>query len=87
VASSAEALHTAAREVASIAGSGSCLTWRDYGTQGENTRKAITAFADMKGLEPTDQPTEELWRALTESEVEPALVSYKITGEHARSVF
>jgi peptidoglycan hydrolase-like protein with peptidoglycan-binding domain len=57
------------------------------GTQGENTRKAITAFADMKGLEPTDQPTEELWRALTESEVEPALVSYKITGEDTRGPF
>ena len=33
------------------------------GTLGENTRKAIAAYAEMKGLEPTEQLTEQLWRA------------------------
>jgi peptidoglycan hydrolase-like protein with peptidoglycan-binding domain len=48
------------------------------GTLGENTRKAIAAYAEMKGLEPTEQVTEKLWHAITESDAEPALVSYKI---------
>jgi hypothetical protein len=49
------------------------------GALGENTRKAIAAYAEMKGLESTDQLTEELWRAVTESDTETALVTYKIT--------
>jgi peptidoglycan hydrolase-like protein with peptidoglycan-binding domain len=57
------------------------------GTLGENTRKAIAAYAEMKGLEPTEQLTEQLWRALTESDAEPALVSYKITEKDARGAF
>jgi len=35
------------------------------GTLGENTRKAIAAYAELKGLEPTNQLTEDLWRAIT----------------------
>jgi peptidoglycan hydrolase-like protein with peptidoglycan-binding domain len=46
------------------------------GTQGENTRKAIAAYAEMKGLEPTDEVTEDLWRAIAESDTEPTLVTY-----------
>src|ERR1044071_8439870 len=42
------------------------------GTLGENTRKAIAAYAEMKGLEATEQVTEELWRALTQNDTEPA---------------
>jgi peptidoglycan hydrolase-like protein with peptidoglycan-binding domain len=57
------------------------------GTLGENTRKAIAAYAEMKGLEPTEQLTEQLWRALTESDAEPALVSYKITEKDTRGPF
>ena len=57
------------------------------GTLGENTRKAIAAFAEMKGLEPSEQLTEELWRAVTESDTEPALVSYKITEKDTRGPF
>jgi peptidoglycan hydrolase-like protein with peptidoglycan-binding domain len=30
------------------------------GTPGENTRKAIAAYAEIKGLEPTEQLTEQL---------------------------
>jgi peptidoglycan hydrolase-like protein with peptidoglycan-binding domain len=54
------------------------------GTLGENTRKAIAAYAELKGLEPTEQITEELWRAITESDAEPALLSYKITEKDTR---
>src|SRR6186997_991145 len=57
------------------------------GTLGENTRKAITAYAEMKGLEATEQVTEELWRAVTQNDTEPALVSYKITEKDTRGPF
>jgi hypothetical protein len=57
------------------------------GTLGENTRKAIAAYAEMKGFEPTQQLTEELWRAITESDTEPVLVSYKITEKDTRGPF
>jgi peptidoglycan hydrolase-like protein with peptidoglycan-binding domain len=57
------------------------------GTLGENTRKAIAAYAEMKGLEPTEQLTEQLWRAVTESDAEPALLSYKITEKDTRGPF
>ncbi len=57
------------------------------GTLGENTRKAIAAYTEMKGLEPTEQLTEQLWRAVTESDAEPALVSYKITEKDTRGPF
>ena len=57
------------------------------GTLGENTRKAIAAYAELKGLEPTEQITEELWRAIAESDAEPALLSYKITEKDTRGPF
>jgi peptidoglycan hydrolase-like protein with peptidoglycan-binding domain len=57
------------------------------GTPGENTRKAIAAYAEMKGLEPTEQLTEQLWRAISESDAEPALVNYKITDKDTRGPF
>jgi peptidoglycan hydrolase-like protein with peptidoglycan-binding domain len=57
------------------------------GTLGENTRKAIAAYAEMKGLEPTEQVTEKLWHAITESDAEPALVSYKIAEKDIRGPF
>jgi peptidoglycan hydrolase-like protein with peptidoglycan-binding domain len=57
------------------------------GTLGENTRKAIAAYAEMKGLEATEQVTEELWRALTQNDTEPALVTYKITEKDTRGPF
>jgi peptidoglycan hydrolase-like protein with peptidoglycan-binding domain len=57
------------------------------GTLGENTRKAIAAYAEMKGLEPTEQLTEQLWRGITESDAEPALVNYKITEKDTRGPF
>jgi peptidoglycan hydrolase-like protein with peptidoglycan-binding domain len=57
------------------------------GTLGENTRKAIAAYTEMKGLQPTEKFTEELWHAITESDAEPALVSYKITEKDTRGPF
>jgi peptidoglycan hydrolase-like protein with peptidoglycan-binding domain len=57
------------------------------GTPGENTRKAIAAFAEMKGLEPTEQVNEQLWRALVETGSEPALTTYKITEKDVRGPF
>src|SRR4029453_16331170 len=57
------------------------------GTLGENTRKAIAAYEEMKGLEPTEQLTEQLWRAITESDAEPALVNYEITEKDTRGPF
>jgi peptidoglycan hydrolase-like protein with peptidoglycan-binding domain len=57
------------------------------GTLGENTRKAIAAYAEMKGLEPTEQLTEQLWRTIAESDAEPALVTYKITEKDTHGPF
>ena len=57
------------------------------GTLGENTRKAIAAFSEMRGLEPTEQVNENLWRALVEADSEAALVTYKITEKDTRGPF
>jgi peptidoglycan hydrolase-like protein with peptidoglycan-binding domain len=57
------------------------------GTLGENTRKALAAYAEMKSLEATEQVTEELWRAVTQNDTEPALVTYKITEKDTRGPF
>src|SRR5690242_6996209 len=57
------------------------------GTLGENTRKAIAAYAEMKDLQPNEQVNEELWRAITGSDVELALVSYKINEKDIRGPF
>src|SRR5262245_60326068 len=56
------------------------------GTLEENSRKATAAYTETKSLEPTDQVTDGLWRAIGSS-VEPALVSYKITEQDIRSPF
>jgi peptidoglycan hydrolase-like protein with peptidoglycan-binding domain len=57
------------------------------GTLGENTRKAISAYAEMKGLQSTEEVTEKLWRKITEGDAEPVLVSYKITEKDIRGPF
>jgi hypothetical protein len=57
------------------------------GTLGENTRKAVSAYAEMKGLQSTEEVTEELWRKITEGDAEPVLVSYKITEKDIRGPF
>jgi peptidoglycan hydrolase-like protein with peptidoglycan-binding domain len=57
------------------------------GNQGENTRKAIVAFREMKGLESTEQADEQVWRMLIESDSEAALVTYKITDKDIAGPF
>jgi peptidoglycan hydrolase-like protein with peptidoglycan-binding domain len=57
------------------------------GNQGENTRKAIAALREMKGLEPKEQADEQLWRTLVESDSEAALVTYKITDKDTAGPF
>jgi peptidoglycan hydrolase-like protein with peptidoglycan-binding domain len=57
------------------------------GNQGENTRKAIVAFREMKGLESTEQVDEQLWRMLTASDSEAVLVTYKITDKDTAGPF
>ena len=57
------------------------------GERGENTRKAIAAFSEMKGLDPTEQINEQLWRVLAEADRDPVLTTYKITEEDARGPF
>ena len=57
------------------------------GTLGENTRKAIAAFSEIKGLPPEEQVNGDLWRALVEADQEAALVTYKITEKDARGPF
>ena len=56
-------------------------------TLGENTRKAVAAYAEMKDLGPTDRVDEKLWLALTASDTEPVLVSYTITEKDTRGPF
>src|SRR5215510_16219883 len=43
--------------------------------RGENTRKAIVAFREMRGLSGADRVDPPLWRQLTEADSEPALVT------------
>ena len=57
------------------------------GTLGDNTREAISAYAEVNGLQSTEQATEELWRKITENGTEPALVTYKITEKDIRGPF
>jgi peptidoglycan hydrolase-like protein with peptidoglycan-binding domain len=57
------------------------------GNQGENTRKAITAFGEMKRLESTEQADEQLWRMLIESDSEAVLVTYNITDKDIAGPF
>src|SRR5262249_3572149 len=57
------------------------------GTLGGNIRKAIAAYAEMKGIQLSEQVSEQLWRMITESDSEPVLVSYKITEKDSRGPF
>ena len=56
-------------------------------TRGENTRKAIVAFREMRGLGGGERIDEPLWRALAGNDSEPALVSYAITEKDVAGPF
>ena len=57
------------------------------GARGENTRKAIGAYRQMRGLSGGEQIDAQLWRALNGSDANPALVIYTITEKDVSGPF
>jgi lipoprotein-anchoring transpeptidase ErfK/SrfK len=57
------------------------------GRQGEGTRKAIAAFREMRGMRTGEHLDESLWRDLTGSDSEPALIAYTITAKDVAGPF
>jgi peptidoglycan hydrolase-like protein with peptidoglycan-binding domain len=55
--------------------------------RGENTRKAVAAFRDMRSLGGGEQVDDRLWRALADKDNEPALVIYTITEKDVAGPF
>ena len=55
--------------------------------RGENTRKAVAAFREMRGLGGSEQIDQRLWLALTENDSEPTLVTYTITEKDVAGPF
>jgi hypothetical protein len=53
----------------------------------ENTRKAVIAFREMRGLGGGEQIDERLWRALADNDREAALVTYTITAKDVSGPF
>ena len=56
-------------------------------TRGENTRKAIVAYRDMRGLAGGERIDEPLWRALTDHDSQPPLTTYVITEKDVAGPF
>jgi lipoprotein-anchoring transpeptidase ErfK/SrfK len=56
-------------------------------TRGENTRKAVSAYREMRGLGGGEQIDERLWRALTDNDHEPVLVIYTVTEKDVAGPF
>src|SRR5262245_14761243 len=54
---------------------------------GENTRKAIAALQEIRGLDDGQEPDERMLRALVENDREPALVKYTITDKDVAGPF
>jgi len=54
---------------------------------GENTRKAIAALQEIRGLGDGQEPDERMLRALVENDREPALVKYTITDKDVAGPF
>ena len=57
------------------------------GNLGENTRKAIEVFRELKGLGPKTLMDEQLWGVVTEGDSEPVLVTYTISEKDAGGPF
>jgi len=55
--------------------------------RGENTRKAVAAFREMRRLGGGEQIDEWLWRALADTDREAALVTYTITDKDVAGPF
>jgi lipoprotein-anchoring transpeptidase ErfK/SrfK len=56
-------------------------------SRGENTRKAIAAYREMRGLGRGDQIDERLWHALVENDQEPILTTYTIAEKDVAGPF
>jgi len=57
------------------------------GKNGDNLKKALTAFAAAQNLEPGDRLTEDLWQKLTATSTEPVLTEYAISDDDLRGPF
>src|SRR6266496_893781 len=55
--------------------------------RGENTRKAVAAFREMRGLGGGERIDERLWHALADNDREAALVAYTITDKDVAGPF
>ena len=56
-------------------------------TQGDNTRKAVVAYREMRGLAGGQRIDELLWRALTDHDSVPVLTTYVITEKDVAGPF
>lgn len=57
------------------------------GKLGENAQKALKAFAEAKGLNPTHKVTSEVWQALAANDSDPIITDYKITDDDVKGPF
>src|SRR5262245_21814122 len=55
--------------------------------RGENTRKAVAAYREMRGVGRGEQIDEQLWQALVENDQEPALTTYTIIDNDVAGPF
>jgi peptidoglycan hydrolase-like protein with peptidoglycan-binding domain len=56
-------------------------------SRGENTRKAVAAYREMRGLGRGDQIDQKLWSALVEADQRPALTTYTIAEKDTAGPF
>ena len=56
-------------------------------TRGENTRKALVAYREMRGLTGGEKIDEQLWRTLSKNDQQPALITYTIAEKDTAGPF
>ena len=57
------------------------------GKLGENAQKALKAFAEARGLKPTQPLTPELWKALAGTSPDAVVTDYKISNDDIKGPF
>ena len=57
------------------------------GKLGENAQKALKAFAEAKGLKPSQLLTAELWTALAGTSSDAVIIEYKISNDDIKGPF
>jgi lipoprotein-anchoring transpeptidase ErfK/SrfK len=57
------------------------------GKLGENAQKALKAFAEARGLEPSQPLTLDVWKALAATSSDTAITEYKISNEDVKGPF